>query len=330
VKSEVVILAGGFGSRLVDEIGADVPKCMALINGIPLIETQIKLCVENGFSSVLILLHHLADKVIESLGDGVRFGIRIEYAIETNPRGTAGAIYDASSRLADTFLVIYGDTFLNVNLKKFFNAKAKKDSVLTFCHPNSHPFDSDLLELNSLNKVQKVFRPCRSGEQYYQNLVNAALYVVDKTAFLSVVPDSGRMDISSEMFPKLIEKGASIRAYKSVEYIKDMGTPERYHSVIGQVKRGIPDRLFDNGQRCCVFLDRDGVINREVGHLDDVNKFELLENVSKAIRSLNDEGFLVICVTNQPVIARGELSDDGLAMIHMKMETELGKGGAAY
>ena len=327
-RCEVVILAGGFGSRLKSVLGESTPKPLALINGIPLIEHQVLQCKKYGFKRILILLHHLPDVIIEHLGDGSNYDLEIEYAIEGNPRGTAGAIFDSLGLLASSFLVIYGDTYFDIDLGKFFNAKQSVDLVLTFCHPNSHPFDSDLLALDSNGKVERVFRPSISGDQYYKNLVNAALYVMDKKAFLGRVPVGGQMDISSQLFPALIAEGEYIQTYVSSEYIKDMGTPKRYQDVNRQLKEGIPSLLADNGERRCVFLDRDGVINREVGHLNNVNDFELLENVSKAIASLNTAGYLVICVTNQPVLARGELTEAELSLIHMKMETELGKEGA--
>jgi D,D-heptose 1,7-bisphosphate phosphatase len=301
---------------------------MAPINNIPLIERQLLECKKYGFIKILILLHHLPDLIIEHIGNGAKFNLEIKYAIEDSPRGTAGAIFDSLDSLASFFLVIYGDTYLDVNLRKFFDSKSSTDSVLTFCHPNSHPFDSDLLVLDSNDKVKKVFRPSISGEQYYKNIVNAALYVMEKQAISSYVPVLGQMDISSELFPSLISSGESIQAYISSEYIKDMGTPDRYKTVNMEVQNGIPSLLSDKAKRRCVFLDRDGVINEEVGHLSNINDFKLLENVSKAIRSLNSAGFLVICITNQPVVARGELTEDGLSLIHMKMEAELGKEGA--
>ena len=325
---EVVILAGGFGSRLKSVLGESVPKPMAPINNIPLIEHQLLECKKYGFTKILILLHHLPDLIIEHIGNGDKFNLEIKYAIEDSPRGTAGAIFDSLDSLASFFLVIYGDTYLDANLRNFFDSKSSTDSVLTFCHPNSHPFDSDLLVLDSNDKVKKVFRPSISGEQYYKNVVNAALYVMDKQAISKYVPVLGQMDISSELFPLLISSGESIQAYISSEYIKDMGTPDRYKKVNMEVQNGIPSLLSDKAKRRCVFLDRDGVINEEVGHLSNINDFKLLENVSKAIRSLNSAGFLVICITNQPVVARGELTEDGLSLIHMKMEAELGKEGA--
>ena len=325
---EVVILAGGFGSRLKSVLGESIPKPLALINDVPLIEHQVLQCKKYGFKRILILLHHLPSVIIDHLGDGSNLDLEIEYAIEERPRGTAGAIFDSLGLLANSFLVIYGDTFFDINLRKFFNAKNSGDIALTFCHPNSHPFDSDLLALDVKGKVERVFRPSLSGEQRYRNLVNAALYVMDRKAFTVCVPAVGQMDLSSELFPALIAEREFIQAYISSEYIKDMGTPQRYHDVNRQVKKGIPFLLSDNAKRRCVFLDRDGVINREVGHLTNVDDFELLENVSIAIGLLNAAGYLVICVTNQPVLARGEITEDDLSIIHMKMETELGKEGA--
>ena len=77
-----------------------------------------------------------------------------------------------------------------------------------------------------------------------------------------------------------------------------------------------------------VFLDRDGTINKYVGFLRNIDEFELLPGVAEAIKAINSTGFLVIVVTNQPVIARGEVSYEELQEIHNKMETLLGNQGA--
>ncbi len=327
-KSDVVILAGGFGTRLIDEIGSEIPKCLAKINDKPLLQSQLELCKRHNFKNILILLHHLSEKVIDFVGDGSKFGLKVRYSIENEPRGTAGAVTDILNLLSDKFIVIYGDTYLDVDLKKFYDSFDESCSMLTFCHPNSHPHDSDLLVLDDSDRVIDVFRPNKSSKNYYNNIVNAALYISKKDAFKKVVPKSGMMDISSEMFPQMIKKGMPIKAYKSVEYIKDMGTPNRYQLVQSDIKNKIPNLLSSQIKRKCVFLDRDGVINREVGHLNDINKFELINDSARAIKLLNSFGYLVICVTNQPVIARGDLSFSGLRKIHMKMEACLGDEGA--
>ena len=328
MNAEVAILAGGFGSRLESVIGKNVPKPMAEINGKPLLEHQLKLCLAHGFYNVVILLHHLPDVIENFFGNGTELGLSIRYVVEKSPRGTAGAIYDALPLLSDQFLIIYGDTFLDVDLRAFWNAKALGDDFLTFAHPNSHPFDSDLLLLDKKNYVVDVFRPSVNEKKTYNNIVNAALYVAESSAFETLVPSNGEIDISSELFGKMISNGYKIKAYKSVEYIRDMGTPARYLRVQSDVTLGLPARLSSRAKRRCVFLDRDGVINLDVGHLSDKANFQLLDGVEQSIKKLNDLGYLVICVTNQPVIARGELTRDDLDEIHRYLEVLLGREGA--
>ena len=116
--------------------------------------------------------------------------------------------------------------------------------------------------------------------------------------------------------------------YDSPEYVKDMGTPERYKDVCLDYENGIVDGKNLSHKQKAVFLDRDGTINKYVGFLTDIDDFELIDGVAEAIKKINSLGYLVIVITNQPVIARGELSVEELGEIHNKMETLLGQKGA--
>lgn len=103
-----------------------------------------------------------------------------------------------------------------------------------------------------------------------------------------------------------------------------MGTPERFHQVEEDFKAGrVSVKNLANKQKA-VFLDRDGTINKYVGFLRNINDFELIDGVAEAIKKINASGYLAIVVTNQPVIARGEVTFQELEEIHNKMETELG------
>lgn len=116
--------------------------------------------------------------------------------------------------------------------------------------------------------------------------------------------------------------------YDSPEYVKDMGTPERYDAVCEDYKAGrVSGKNLQNKQKA-IFLDRDGTINKYVGFLRNINEFELLDGAADAIKKINASGYLAIVITNQPVIARGEVSFEELERIHNKMETLLGKKGA--
>ena len=213
-------------------------------------------------------------------------------------------------------------------------------------HPNGHPYDSSLL-------VTKVLPPQELGglpvdthcvvqwmnkedeRSYYKNRVNAGIEIISpallQETMRNYVPrhpeNPDKIDLDRDVLKPNIQSGR-IYAYDTPEYIKDMGTPDRYYEVESDILSGkVKARNLTNKQKA-VFLDRDGTINQYVGFLTKPEQFELIPEVPAAIKLINKSGYLAIVVTNQPVIARGDCTWEGLQMIHDKMETELGKAGA--
>lgn len=116
--------------------------------------------------------------------------------------------------------------------------------------------------------------------------------------------------------------------YDSPEYVKDMGTPERYYEVVADIRAGrVGSKNLSHKQKA-IFLDRDGTLNKHVGFLRSPEELELIEGAAEAVREINHSGYLAIVATNQPVIARGEVTEEGLELIHQKLETLLGREGA--
>lgn len=326
--SNVAILAGGFGNRLKSRTGNE-PKPMALILGKPVLEHQILLCKKFGFTEIALLVHYGSEVIKDYFNDGSNWGVNISYVEEKDPRGTAGALLDALSHLNDIFLVLYGDTYLDVDLGKLYSFHIDNKSEATIMlHPNDHPSDSDLVEIDTEFKVTKIYPYPHPEGIYINNLVNAGLYVLNKSALYGFIPHSGKYDLAKHTFTELVKANRRILGYKSQEYIKDMGTPERLDKVEGDIIKGVAESLSNRYPRKAVFIDRDGTINKEVSHLKRIEDFQLLPNVGGAIRKLNRAGFLSVCVTNQPVIARGDLTYNGLKEIHNKMDYELGLHGA--
>lgn len=136
-----------------------------------------------------------------------------------------------------------------------------------------------------------------------------------------------KIDLDRQILKPLAGTGEMF-CYDSPEYVKDMGTPERYYSVCSDFKNGIVQVKNLKNRQKAIFLDRDGTINKYVGFLRKTDDFELIEGVAEAIRKKNEFGYLTIIVTNQPVIARGEVTVEELEGIHKKMETLLGAKGA--
>jgi D,D-heptose 1,7-bisphosphate phosphatase len=334
---QLVILAGGKGTRLKDRLG-DLPKPMIPIAGKPLLEHQVELARAHGFTDVLLFVHHRADLIQEHLGDGSRWGLHIRYIIEKEPLGTAGAVLAGFDELAERFAVMYGDTMINVDLTRFWNAHVSSSADATlFLHPNNHPLDSDLVEMNAGNWITAFHNRPHSSDKFFQNLVNAGLYVVERRAlecFLESVRRSAEtplqlrpMDFGKDLFPAMLRNGAKLFGYNSPEFIKDIGTPSRYDWVCAQYEAGIIQRSsFATPQRA-VFLDRDGTLVKEMSAqgLSRIEDLELLADVPEAIHELNHAGLRAVLITNQPVIAKGFCTEGELQQIHNKLETLLGR-----
>lgn len=325
-KSQVAILAGGKGTRLKDRSGL-LPKPMVPILGRPVLEHQIELCRRFGFSRIALLVHHQAEIIKDYFGDGRHWGVKLVYVEEQEPRGTAGALGDALDYLEEEFLVLYADTYADVNLRKFWLQSQKYDDIIAslLLHPNDHPDDSDLVDIDMDGYVLGIHAYPHKADINYKNLVNAALFYFRGNKLGSLIPSVGRFDLTKDTLSRAIALGLKLQSYITPEYIKDMGTPDRLDKVERDIIFGLPERLSDRGLRSAVFIDRDGTINQEVNHLHRLDQLTLIPKSAEAIRRLNRAGMLAVGVTNQPVLARGDLTWEGLESIHARLDQLLGE-----
>jgi histidinol-phosphate phosphatase family protein len=325
---DVAILAGGQGTRLRERAGT-LPKPLVPLHGRPILDYQLDLCRENGFRRVLLLVHYGHEAIRTHAGDGERYGISIDYALETTPRGTAGALRDALPRLAETFLVLYGDTYLDVDLRRMRDAHDASGADATlFVHPNDHPNDSDLVEIDEAGFVTALHPYPHPEGTEYENLVNAALYVMRRAGLDQLISPEGKADLAKHLFPLMMGAGNRLFGYVSPEYIKDVGTPDRLDRVAVDIAAGVPDRLSSRGLRSAVFLDRDGTLNKEVEYISRPDQLAILPGVSEALQRVNRSGRLAVVVTNQSVVARGDVTLAGLKTIHTRLSHLLGAGHA--
>lgn len=323
---KALILAGGKGARL-EKKTKRIPKPMIRIDDLPVLAHQISLLKRYGIREIFLLTSYLSEVIESYFRDGRDFGVNITYFKEKKPLGTAGGMKEIEDKLKEDFLLVYGDNMFDIDLNRFLAFHKNKNSACTLLlHPSDHCYDSDLVEINSRQRVVAFHSKPHDENKYYQNLANAGLYVVSPR-ILKYIEKEVPADFERGIFPKILKKEA-LYGYKSAEYFKDMGTLDRLKAVKKDYFSGRIRRLSKANQRKAIFLDRDGVINKNVGLLHKIEDFDLLPNIAKAIKKINNSEFLAIVVTNQPVVARNLCSIEELEEIHKKMETLLGREGA--
>ena len=349
-----IIMAGGRGTRI-SAIAQDIPKPMIPICGVPVLEREI-VCLRNqGFTDIILTVSHMGEVIMDYFKDGSQLGVHISYYFEKEPLGNAGALFRLRQEIEesgdDSFLLLNADAIFDVDFNRMVTFhREEKAEVTLFTHPNAHPYDSGLIIVNRNEQVDKWLAKEDKRPRWYQNRVNAGLHVIANRAideYLKLLADDekmvasdagvhsdkmaivpiGKVDLDRQILKPLSGTG-KMYVYDSPEYVKDMGTPERYYGVCKDYEKGIVQAKNLSNKQKAIFLDRDGTINKYVGFLRNIDEFELLPGVIEAIKKINASGYLAIVVTNQPVIARGEVSYGELEEIHNKMETLLGEKGA--
>ncbi|MFA5750477.1 MAG: HAD-IIIA family hydrolase [Candidatus Shapirobacteria bacterium] len=330
---KAIIVAGGKGTRLGKKT-LNTPKSLIKISGKTVLEYQIELLRKNGIREIIILINHLSAQIKKFCGNGEKWNVNITYFEESFPLGTAGGMREIRDTLKDDFIVLYGDLLLNVDLKRMIkqhrkNRNLKKNCIGTLIvHPNNHPYDSDLIEIDEKNQITNFFPKPHAEGFIYKNLVNAALYILSPE-ICDEIPEKTSSDFGKDIFPKIIKRKKHILfAYHSPEYLKDMGTAERLKQATCDVRSGAYERGSLAFRKPAIFLDRDGVINEEVDRLSNIHDFRLMKHAAEAIKKINESGYYAVAITNQPMVAKGFCSYTEAVEVNKKMETALGKFGA--
>ena len=338
---KTVIMAGGKGTRIA-ALYPDIPKPLIPISDgkdtKPVLQWEIESLRDQGYDDFIITASHMADRIIDCFGNGSRLGVSIDYFVEDVPLGNAGALFKL--HFTSDFLLINADVVFDVDINRMVRFHQEKGALATlFTHPNSHPYDSGIVIADSDGAVLSWLTKEDERPEYYKNSVNAGIHIlnpellslsgIDPDAIGTAGPDGKimKVDLDRQLLKPLCGRGV-LFSYPSPEYVKDMGTPERFMQVSTDFAAGrVHARNLKYPQRA-IFLDRDGTINEYVGFLRSPDELKLIPGAADAIKLINSSEFLAIVATNQPVIARGEVTVPELNKIHDKLETLLGNEGA--
>lgn len=222
---KTVILAGGLGLRL-RPVVADRPKPLAEINGEPFLELQLRVLRRAGVRDVVLCVGHRADQIVAALGDGAALGLTLEYAVEQQPLGTAGALKNAAATLRGErrFLLLNGDTFVDVDLAQLVARDAARGDLGTLCvwrAPDAR--GKGVVEIDGEERVSGFAEKAGSGPAW----VNAGVYAFD-ARLLERIPGGRTVSLEHEIIPAALRAGERIHVQRVDGRLIDIGTPEDY------------------------------------------------------------------------------------------------------
>lgn len=304
MKSKVLILAGGKGTRLGE---SDIAKPLREIKGKPCIEILIEQLIEQNLSDITISVCHLSEQFMY-LQQKYELDANIHFAVENTPKGTAGIIPYILRTLDDNFLVINGDLFTSFNFKAFYelHCLCKNDMSLVATEMGTRNSKDCTVIQESKSDLKSVFINENVEEDC---LLNAGIYAIKKEAIADIIKFRGMiLDIDEDILMKLFSENRKVKVYETHSDIIDIGTQSRldYANIVEELYK------LDN----VVFLDRDGTININNRYIVDKNQFEVIEGADEAIRMLLDNYYNLIMVTNQKQVGLNILSVEGFEDIN--------------
>lgn len=310
--SQAVVLAGGLGRRL-GELTRSTPKPLLPVGGRPFLEYVVWNLRRHGITRLIFCVGYLADKIVDHFGDGRRFGVSIDYVVEREPAGTGGALLLARPRLGETFLVVNGDTLFDLNYLDLGLLLEQNGT-------------SAAIALRFLPETGRYGRVCLNGHLVAEfaekadggpGAVNGGVYAMRKDVLGEL--SSVSCSLERDLFPALARSGRLAgRVYDG--FFIDIGLPESLREADVFVPRWL--------KKPAVFLDRDGVLNIDNGYVHRLEDFVWVEGAPEAVKWLNDQGYLVIVVTNQAGIARGYYTEEEYLCLMDWMNEELRRRGA--
>ena len=290
---KVIILAGGEGTRL-KSVVKDIPKPMADINGTPFLELLMQELISHGADEFVLCVSYLKDVIIDYFKDNYK-GIPIKYSIEEEALGTGGAIKQAFDMYGiDRALVLNGDSYIKMNYREFYELNKSEELALALKWVE----DASRYGLVKTENKQAV-EFCEKNNDMISGYINAGIYMVSSQLFKN--PSLG-MKFSFEQ--DLLEKEVALLKplyYKTEDYFIDIGIPESYEQACKELKQMILNKAL--------FLDRDGVINVNFGHVYKTENCQFVEGIFELCKEAQKLGYLLIVVTNQAGIAKGKYSE---------------------
>ncbi len=239
---KAVILAGGEGTRL-RPLTSNQPKPMMPLVNRPMLEHIITLLARHGFDDIVVTVAYLGNQIRDYFGDGSDFGVRMRYATEDSPLGTAGSVRNAADELDDTFLVISGDVLTDIDLGELVKVHRESDALASIALKRvENPLEFGIVITKPDGEIERFLEKPTWG-QVFSDTINTGIYVLEPQVFDFIPPDEV-IDFSGDVFPAALDQDLKLHGYVADCYWEDVGTTEAYLQAHADVLDGKVDVEF--------------------------------------------------------------------------------------
>jgi len=236
---KAVVMAGGEGTRL-RPLTSTQQKAMAPLANRPMMEHIVRLLKKHGFDEIVVTVAFMANSVRTYFGDGSEFGVRMVYATEESPLGTAGSVANARAELTEPFLVISGDVVTDIDLSAVVATHDRTGAMVTIgLKAVENPLEFGIVITREDGSIERFLEKPTWG-QVFSDTINTGIYVLDPKIF-DHVPEGERVDFSEQVFPALLAAGKPLYGHVAEGYWEDVGTLEAYSRAHFDVLEGRVD-----------------------------------------------------------------------------------------
>jgi NDP-sugar pyrophosphorylase family protein len=231
---QAVILAGGLGTRL-GPLTRKRPKPMVAVAGVPYLEYQLRLLARQSFRDVLLLTGYLGDQVESYFGSGARLGLRIRYSREAQPQGTGGALRDARHHLAESFLLLYGDSLLPIQYAaagRRLRDSAALGVIVVYRDPAGETAVRPNVALDRSGLVTRYDKDTDAGDTLEYVEAGVSCF---RREVLDLQPGAGPASNEECCWPRLIDR-RQLAGLPTSRRFYDIGTPERLRTIEGYLR----------------------------------------------------------------------------------------------
>jgi NDP-sugar pyrophosphorylase family protein len=232
-----VILAGGQGTRL-RPLTLHTPKPIVPLLNVPFLAYQLDLLRRHGVTDVVLSCSYMVDEVRRTLADGAAYGVKLRYAVEVEPLGTAGGVRNAMDLVGGLVLVLNGDVLTDADLSAMLGFHAARGAVATIdLFPVPDPRAYGLVETGPAGRVLRFIEKPEPSE-VTTDTINAGIYLLERE-LLARIPEDKPSSIEREFFPGLLADGLPFFGWVGRHYWLDIGSPAKYRQAQQDLMAGM-------------------------------------------------------------------------------------------